>query len=97
MSDAQQRWELAAKQVKESADSRTSWASQLPTYEVVGIYSTLVGDFVREVKVAEVLCPRSDCKRIFVVAIKDYWHKSNHRAGSCPFCQRTAWRGKRPK
>jgi hypothetical protein len=54
----------------------TSRASTLPTFKIGDIYTTAFGPKNEDTLVAEVLCQRSTCRGIFVVAVKAWWKRN---------------------
>lgn len=70
--------------------------SQLPTFAQGDSYLTAIGPKERKRKVIELTCMRRDCMQTFIVPVKEYWHPDRHKAGSCPFCFKTSWRGPKP-
>lgn len=75
----------------------TSQRSQLPTYDFVDTYVTPVGDGTKA-KVAEMRCPRSGCKLIFIILVSKWWHPSRSvESAACPYCFKAAWRGCKPR
>jgi hypothetical protein len=70
--------------------------SQLPTFEKGDVYLTAIGANDRKRKVIELTCARRDCRKTFIVPVKDYWPAGGHGSGACPFCFKASWRGPKP-
>lgn len=79
-----------------SGDNRTSLVSQLPTYIKGDTYRTAIGKEPRRLLVCEVTCARRECGGTFIVPVTKWWATGRHKAASCPFCQKTGWRGEAP-
>lgn len=83
--------------------SRTSLASQLPTFIKGDAYFTAVGKSTKRVRVIEITCPwlresrfAKSCGLTFIVVMRDWWAADAHKSASCCHCKRTAWKGERP-
>jgi hypothetical protein len=70
--------------------------SQLPTFELGDAYTTPVGESTRPKKVVEVTCPRRDCRKTFIVVVKDWWTARSVDSRSCTYCFKAAWLPRKP-
>jgi hypothetical protein len=74
----------------------TPGKSQLPTFVLGDAYTTPVGASTRPKKVVEVICPRRDCGKTFIVVVKDWWASRSVNSRSCTYCFKAAWLPRKP-
>jgi hypothetical protein len=91
----------------------TSLKSRLPTFKLGDSYEAPFGPDNKETLVVEVLCQRSWCQGVFVVAVKHWWKKNiwetkrakgevpvndpGFRSRACPYCNNMHKMPKKPK